>query len=181
MLHDFGIVHRDISPENIVLDSLDNGVDQSWKVRLIDFGVASCERWCTGGGGKRALEAPEIHRGDFFDAFLTDAFALGVVLFAMAAKDYPWSSTKPEKCAFFEFVVKHGLRKHCEKRAAPTDKSRPLIQMMSPSCLGLIEGLLQLEPSKRIALGETCWSGCRTSALESDWFLEEATIHDGLT
>ena len=28
------------------------------------------------------------------DAFLADDFALGVVVFAMAVQDYPWTSTK---------------------------------------------------------------------------------------
>eukprot|EP00959_Pyramimonas_sp_CCMP1952_P281324 5880941-Pyramimonas_sp.AAC.1 len=44
--------------------------------------------------GKQSYQAPEIHLPQPFDTFMTDAFSLGVVLFAMAAQDYPWSSTK---------------------------------------------------------------------------------------
>jgi hypothetical protein len=36
--------------------------------------------------------APIISRIE--DAFLADDFALGVVVFAMAVQDYPWTSTK---------------------------------------------------------------------------------------
>lgn len=44
---------------------------------------------------------PRVREGDLApiisrieDAFLADDFALGVVVFAMAVQDYPWTSTK---------------------------------------------------------------------------------------
>jgi serine/threonine protein kinase len=199
MLHDLGIAHRDISPENIVLDPVENAGQQSWKVQLIDFGVASSDRWCKGSCGKAALEAPEIHTGNYFDAFLADAFALGAVLFSMTAKHYPWSSTKPRSCSTFSYVERHGLRKFCQKRLVDSDKNRTLIDVLNPSVLSLLEGLLRFEPSSRVALGEACWSecqvdvhylegcsidelndipSCRESAFESDWFKEQDLVPD---
>ena len=44
--------------------------------------------------GKQSYQAPEMHGSDTYDAFLADDFALGVVVFAMAVQDYPWTATK---------------------------------------------------------------------------------------
>ena len=89
-LHDLGVAHRDLSLENILLT--DNG--GSMQVKLIDFGMSTTQRVCKRElRGKQSYQAPEMH-GPEYDAFLADEFALGVVLFAMAVQDYPWTSTK---------------------------------------------------------------------------------------
>jgi|GEM_PF-164376 len=73
--HNLGIVHRDVSPHNILL-SFDGNI------KLADFGIAKTGSQHTSPGvlkGKFAYMAPEQARGEAVDA-RTDIFALGIVL-----------------------------------------------------------------------------------------------------
>jgi len=80
-LHDLGIAHRDLSLENVVLCS--DADSEVMNLKLIDFAMStfddpcSCTQIC----GKKAFRAPEIYSGKTYNAFLTDAFALGVMIF----------------------------------------------------------------------------------------------------
>jgi len=73
--HNLSIVHRDVSPHNILL-SFDGNI------KLADFGIAKTGSQHTSPGvlkGKFAYMAPEQARGEAVDA-RTDIFALGIVL-----------------------------------------------------------------------------------------------------
>lgn len=73
-----GIVHRDVTPHNVLL-SFDGAV------KLTDFGIAKASTTHTAPGvlkGKFAYMAPEQARGEMVDS-RTDIFALGVVLWEM--------------------------------------------------------------------------------------------------
>jgi eukaryotic-like serine/threonine-protein kinase len=83
--HPLGIVHRDVSPQNILV-----GVDGV--ARVTDFGIAKCAgsaEQATSQGmlkGKAGYMAPEYVRGEPVDC-RADVFALGVVLWeALAGK-----------------------------------------------------------------------------------------------
>lgn len=89
-LHAHGWVHGDVNPGNLVVDDHDH-------VTLIDLGVARAIG--TGGAvrGTHAYMAPEQVRGGVWTA-ATDVFALGVVLWELAAgarlfhRGPPWLS-----------------------------------------------------------------------------------------
>lgn len=73
--HNLHIVHRDVSPHNILL-SFDGDI------KLADFGIAKTGSQLTSPGvlkGKFAYMAPEQARGEAVDA-RTDIFSLGIVL-----------------------------------------------------------------------------------------------------
>jgi serine/threonine protein kinase len=108
LLHELGIAHRDLSLENILLTE----VEGDTRVQLIDFGMSTTTRFCRKEvRGKQSYQAPEMHTAPQYDAFLADAFSLGVVLFAMAVQDYPWTSTKKNTCQLFEYITTFGFQK----------------------------------------------------------------------
>ena len=87
--HAAGVVHRDISPANVMLS-------RTGEVKLTDFGVA---KWVGQGGpttttgagpkGKIAYMAPEQIRGEALDG-RADLFGLGVLLFEALTGERPF-------------------------------------------------------------------------------------------
>jgi serine/threonine protein kinase len=115
-LHEFSIVHRDVSLENILITKRRDGLPM---VKLIDFGMSTVSRWSRKEvRGKLLYQAPEMHSVEEYDGFLTDAFAVGVTIYSLTAKDYPWSGTKRGECKCFDYVRTYGLRTFCERRKA---------------------------------------------------------------
>lgn len=194
-----GIAHRDISLENVLLtDDHEgrggiNGEAACPRLKLIDFGMSTLSQRCSCREirGKCMYQSPEMHRprdvkGNLlenpkdgeYDAYLGDTFALGVLIFAMAAKDYPWTSTKAaDKCNLFSYVDKYGFRRFLEKRVAKAKANNltgmHLVDAFSPSLADLIAGLLSLEPESRLTLGEACFED-RPNVWDLPWLAESA-------
>ena len=170
-LHNLGIAHRDLSLENVLLTDVGGGEMQ---IKLIDFGMATLSKSCTHEiRGKASYQAPEMHGKKPCDPMAFDHFALGVVLFAMASQDYPWSSTAPNSCKLFESVKQLGLRKFLAHRRVRKQSSKKLSEVLSPDLVEIIEGLLAFDPAERLTLGELCYaSGPKAdrSIKSAKWF-----------
>jgi hypothetical protein len=92
--HERGVVHRDIKPGNLLLDT-------RGRVRIADFGIALPTRdpaqKLTGTGefiGTPGYVSPEICKGQGVDA-RSDIFSLGVVLFEMLSGRMPFTDASP--------------------------------------------------------------------------------------
>lgn len=168
-LHEMSIVHRDLSLENLLVST--DPKQSALHIQVIDFSMASTGRPVGGGiRGKASYQAPEVHAGGECDGFLSDAFAVGVILYAALVKDYPWMSTRPGGCKCFEFVCKHGFRAYVEKRRLRGGRGT-VAQHMSEALLQLLEGLLALEPAQRLTLGESVWTE-RKSVWQEPWLVQ---------
>ena len=98
--HAQGVIHRDLKPNNILIDAWDN-------LYLMDFGlakmVASSSNLTETGAvlGTPAYMAPEQWRGGPVDA-RTDVYALGVILYEMIVGETPFESDTP-----YSLMYKH--------------------------------------------------------------------------
>jgi serine/threonine protein kinase len=103
--HHLGIIHRDVKPENIVLEATRGGGDF---VKVVDFGLAKLRPdMLTGiisGGtgitspgivcGTPDYMSPEQGRGDPLDA-RSDLYALGVIMFQLLTGQLPFEAASP--------------------------------------------------------------------------------------
>mmetsp|Transcript_134065 Transcript_134065/g.388022 ORF Transcript_134065/g.388022 Transcript_134065/m.388022 type:complete len:411 (-) Transcript_134065:362-1594(-) len=172
-LHDLGIAHRDISLENTLLTKSGAGM----RVKLIDFGMATVKRWVRNEvRGKGTYQAPEMHACGVVDTFLLDSFSVGVVLFAMATQDYPWSRTTPYSCPLFQCAATFGVRQFISGRHLRTGDGELLGEVLSTDFLDILDALLKFRPKKRACLGEACFRDevgkrSRLSVWDSPYFM----------
>jgi len=165
-LHELQIVHRDLSLENVLRTK---GADGNLVLKVIDFGMASRGRMFTNSKrGKPSYQAPEMHAGTMYDALLSDMFSVGVMVFCLLLKDYPWQTTKPGQCKCFDFVTQHGFRTYCQKRQVRGTK-KMIAECLSEPLLQMLEGMVAVNPANRLTLGESQFKNSRKSIWDEPW------------
>lgn len=84
------LIHRDIKPQNIIWDNKKRFV-------LIDFNVASLFEENTDYVGTNPYIAPDLIQPDMKVSWnsSSDTFSLGITLYELACKNYPWDEKMP--------------------------------------------------------------------------------------
>lgn len=146
-LHDQGVVHRDMSLENLLVDQAGE------RCIIIDMGMCVLldrpahphvwvhrQRAC----GKPNYMAPEIYSEQDFMAPAIDLWALGVILFIMLTGvpplEKPWNLDRR-----YNFIAEGRLRELMQIWG---------ITSLSPEAVDLLVGLLQVDPRLRLTSGQ---------------------------
>lgn len=136
LAHRRGVIHRDIKPQNVLLER------DSGRALLTDFGIARTAEASalTASGmvvGTPAYMSPEQVTGDTVD-HRTDLYALGTVAYQMLAGKPPFTGTTPEAVLF----------RRVAEAPEPIERVRPHV----PASLAeLVNRCLAPDPAKRPA------------------------------
>jgi len=85
--HDAGIVHRNIKPENILVNLQTN------TIKLIDFGSGFYHReYFTTSRGTSICKPPEIFFNYWYHGEASEVWSLGALLYRMATRSFPYQS-----------------------------------------------------------------------------------------
>lgn len=92
-IHSKGIIHRDISPDNIFISGEDS-------IKIFDFGAAQLNESNEGMSGEKVIKvgysAPEQYRDKSRQGYYTDVYSVGAILYQMLTGIQPLESTERE-------------------------------------------------------------------------------------
>jgi len=164
-MHSLGVAHRDLKLENALLDFTER------HVKIIDFGLAHAYQPCADGRGydvetplrhycgSKSYCPPEMLASVPYKGFQADLYSLGVCLFALVTGFFPLEEACPrdwrfEKVARTQLAGRSSTRRIFElyRRVCP----------LSTACVELLDGMIALDPRKRISLQQV---------LSSEWML----------
>uniref|UniRef100_A0A7S0DNL3 Protein kinase domain-containing protein n=1 Tax=Amorphochlora amoebiformis TaxID=1561963 RepID=A0A7S0DNL3_9EUKA len=141
-LHEAGITHRDLKPDNLLLD-------RDWQLKVADFGYCSVEEIMTTSTGTLAYMAPEVMevregKGTQYTR-ACDIWSCGVIVFIMRAGHPPyggpnssdWWYSALKRQAYKEFWSAH---QRCSSK------------QVNENFKDLVESILQFDPEKRATI-----------------------------
>ena len=136
--HTRGVVHRDIKPDNILLEG------DSGRALVTDFGIARAVQDTTGSRltatgmaiGTPAYMSPEQAAGDREIDGRSDLYSLGVVGYQMLTGDVPFTASSTPAM----------LMKHITERPVPVEQQRPDVPKQLAAT---VMTLLEKEPENR--------------------------------
>ncbi|KAJ9088724.1 Serine/threonine kinase [Entomophthora muscae] len=102
-LHGMGVVHRDIKPDNFVIDGSGN-------LRLTDFNISviKTETKITGRAGSLAYTAPEVIRGEAYGESI-DWWSVGILFYELVHGQRPFRAKGPPSSPEYRKLVEHAI------------------------------------------------------------------------
>ncbi|CAK4077482.1 unnamed protein product [Aphanomyces euteiches] len=138
-LHSKGYAHRDISLENVLLDSQGN-------TKVCDFGLATILNERSNAiVGKAFYMAPEMYLRQGYMPAPVDVWALGILLLILLTGAPPFARAN-DSDTVFAYVKQHGI--------TSVLRAWKVLHLIPLPALDLLEKMLVVDPSKRITMDE---------------------------
>ncbi|CEG47509.1 Serine/threonine-protein kinase involved in autophagy [Plasmopara halstedii] len=140
------VVHRDLKPANLLLSSRNSATA---KLKIADFGFArelQSEMMAESVVGSPLYMAPELLEYKCYDA-KADLWSVGIILYEMLANEHPFLVVDKVH-ATNHLALRRNIYRYfeCFGRVRLPKKVK-----VSPACEQLVEGLLRVDPRKRIS------------------------------
>eukprot|EP01119_Soliformovum_irregulare_P000238 TRINITY_DN10174_c0_g1_i1.p1 TRINITY_DN10174_c0_g1~~TRINITY_DN10174_c0_g1_i1.p1 ORF type:complete len:268 (+),score=90.30 TRINITY_DN10174_c0_g1_i1:82-885(+) len=131
--HTKGIAHRDLKLDNLIIDHNED-------IKVIDFGLCKTSDTsnCRDAVGSIEYCAPEIVKRRPYDAFLSDVYSAGVLLFAFLYGEFPFSIDK--------------IKAHAQRGAPLQLKFLDDKVTISEEAKDLLQKMMNIDPSQRISM-----------------------------
>lgn len=142
-LHTKGISHRDMKPDNIMLDN-------EFNLKIADFGFSSRAASNQSFKGTRSYMAPEILIGAKYYGSMVDIFAAGIILFIMVTQIPPFQMAHP-KDGWYKFVCSNRMDKFWKFHGQNQPGG---IDFFSKSFMDLINWIFNFDHTTRPSLAE---------------------------
>jgi serine/threonine protein kinase len=142
-LHGKGISHRDMKPDNIMLDD-------EFNLKIADFGFSSKAASNQSFKGTRSYMAPEILIGAKYHGQMVDIFAMGIILFIMVSQIPPFQMAHP-KDGWYKFVCSNRMDKFWKYHGQNQPGG---IDFFSKSFIDLINWIFNFDHTTRPSLSE---------------------------
>jgi len=142
--HQAGVAHRDLKPQNLLLDS-------KFNLKITDFGLSkvfqsdTATLMKTAYAGTKGYQAPELLLNRPYD-YLADVFSAGVVLFILLT-GYPPFEQAHKNDRWFRPLAKSDFAKFWELHAGCQIINDPDVQ-------DLLQGMLAYNPKKRMTISD---------------------------
>ena len=156
--HLAGVAHRDLKLENVLLN-------EQGALKLIDFGLSHVYPRLADGVtidrsrplkdvcGSKSYAAPEVLASRGYDGFAADMWSLGVCLFAMLAGFFPLDEASSNDWRFAKLV--EAQRQGRSTTAIVFGWYKRTCRHLTPEVIHMLDGLLTLDPSKRLSMEQT--------------------------
>jgi len=138
--HNSNVVHRDLKPQNLLLDA-------KYNLKITDFGLSKIIQsdadaiMKTTYVGTRGYQAPELLLNQKYD-LKCDIFSVGVILFILLA-GYPPFEQASKNDKWFKPLMKGNVEKFWKAH-----QKSPIVQI--PAAKDLLTRMLTFDPTKRI-------------------------------
>ena len=132
--HERNIIHRDIKPQNIIMDS-------SGTLKVTDFGIAKAmesDKAIAGGTAMGSVHyiSPEQARGGYTD-FRSDIYSLGIVLYELLAGRVPFDGDNPVSVALMH-IEEDPINVKCVNMDVPSDLAYVTMKAINPESLRVL-------------------------------------------